>query len=140
MRSGYHQIIIMLGDGPKNNFITYWEFYEFRFMSFGLTNAPKTFQCVMNKILCLLIHKGFIVYFDDILIYSHYWKSHINTLRSILSIFLENHFYAKEIKCEFAMSRVEFLGFIVSQEGASLDPKKVESIKKWKEPYNFHEL
>ena len=46
----------------------------------------------------------------------------------------------KKSKCDFALSQIEFLGFIVSQEGVSLDPRKIEAIQKWKQPTNLHEL
>ena len=41
---------------------------------------------------------------------------------------------AKISKCEFHKTEVEFLGFIISNKGISMDPKKVQAIQEWKSP------
>ena len=140
LRSGYHQIRITPGDEPKTAFRTYQGLYEFKVMPFGLTNAPATFQNTMNQIFGSLIRKGVLVYFDDILIYSTSWDVHLEILKKVLHLLHENQLYAKKSKCDFALSQIEFLGFIVSQKGVSLDLRKIEAVQKWKQPTNLHEL
>ena len=44
--------------------------YNFRVLSFGLTNAPATFLAVMNRLFSKHIGKFVLVYLDDILIFS----------------------------------------------------------------------
>jgi len=54
-------------------------------------------------------------------------------LRKVLGLLQENQLYAKRSKCDFALRQIEFLGFSVSQDGVSLNPRQIKSILKWKQ-------
>ena len=68
--SDYYQIAIKPKDHYKTAFRTRYDHYEFNVMSFGLTNAPVTFQILMNDIFRDLLDVCVIIYLDDILVYS----------------------------------------------------------------------
>jgi len=86
----------------------------------------------MNHIFQPILRKGVLLYFDDILIYIKGWTTHISYLKRVLKISKENNFYAKQSKCDFAKNKIQFLGFIVSQDGVCLDPRKVKAIESGK--------
>jgi hypothetical protein len=70
-------------------------------MSFGLTNAPSTFMCLMNEVLRSFIGKFVVVSFDDILIYSRSLDKHIEHLRAIFGALHEARLFANLEKCTF---------------------------------------
>jgi hypothetical protein len=76
LRSGYHQIKIHPEDIPKTAFSTRYELYEYLVMSFGLTNASAHFMYLMNLVFMPELDKFFMIFIDDILIYSKNEKEH----------------------------------------------------------------
>ncbi|GJZ60506.1 putative reverse transcriptase domain-containing protein [Tanacetum coccineum] len=60
--------------------------------------------------------------------------------RKVLQILRQEKLYAKFSKCEFWLSKVAFLGHIVSAEGITMDPAKVEAITKWPRPTSVTEV
>ncbi|GJX86881.1 putative reverse transcriptase domain-containing protein [Tanacetum coccineum] len=128
----YHEV--REEDIPKTAFRTRYGHYEFQVMSFGLTNAPAVFMDLMNRVCKPYLDKFVIVFIDDILIYSKSKKEHEEHLRQILKLLKKEELYAKFSKCEFWISRVQFLGHVIDCRGIHVDPAKIESIKDWASP------
>jgi len=130
-RSGYHQIRITFGDEKKTTFKTHHSLYEFLVMSFGLTNAPATFQAAMNSIFAPLMRNGVLVFMDDILIYSPSLDSHATLLQQVFQILQDYHFFLKMSKCEFAKNELEYLGHTISSAGVATEHSKVQAVSDW---------
>ena len=140
LRSGYHQLKIKEDDISKTAFRTRYGHYEFLVMPFVLTNAPAAFMDLMNRVFKDFLDSFVIIFIDDILIYSPTKEDHMEHLRKVLTVLKEKQLYAKFKKCEFWIERVVFLGHVVSKEGISVDPGKVEAVTKWQRPKNVFEV
>jgi hypothetical protein len=140
LRSSYHQLKIKLDDVPKTAFRTRYGHYEFLVMPFGLTNAPAAFMDLMNRMFKPFLDHFVVVFIDDILIYSKSKEDHERHLRLVLQVLKEKKLYAKLKKCEFWLDSVAFLGHVISKDGISVDPKKVEAVVEWNRPNNVTEI
>ena len=76
----------------------------------------------------MYLDKFVIVFIDDILVYSSIPEEHAEHLRTIVQILREHQLYAKFSKCQFWLDKVAFLGHVISAEGVSVDPQKIEAI------------
>ena len=74
------------------------------------------------------------------MVYSSSKEDHAENLRIVLQTLREHQLNAKFIKCQFWLDRVAFLGLVVSAEGISVDPQKIEAIVDWKPPTNITEV
>ncbi|OUT21672.1 hypothetical protein CAS74_003797 [Pichia kudriavzevii] len=110
-------LIIAENDMEKTAFSTDYGHYEWVVMPYGLTNAPSTFQRMMNRILAPYLNQFVQVYLDDIIIYS-------KTL------------IAKKKKCSFYFKTLGFLGHLISSRGIRTGPAKIDKIKSWPIPKN----
>ena len=135
LRWGYNNVRIREGDEWKTAFITKRGLFEATVMYFGFSNAPGTFQAIMNTILSDLIRKGQVmVYLDDILIFGNDKKEHRKLVREVLQRLKDNDLYAKAEKCFFEKSSIDYLGMIISKGHVEMDPKKVSGVLEWPVP------
>ncbi|GKD15916.1 putative reverse transcriptase domain-containing protein [Tanacetum coccineum] len=110
LRSGYHQLRVREEDIPKTAFRTRYGHYEFQVMPFGLTNAPTSEE------------------------------KHAEHLKLILELLKKEELYAKFLKYDFWLSKVQFLGHVIDSKGIHVEPAKIESIKDWEKPKTLIEI
>lgn len=104
-------------------------------LTFGLTNAPATFQRMMKSVFHDFIKEGFVVvYLDDILVFSKAQVEHMVHLRRVFGQLHEHKPYAKHVKCQFLASELKYLGHVVGRDGIKPDLDKVQVIKVWSAP------
>ena len=140
LRSGYHQIRIFDEDIPKTAFRTRYGHFEFMVLPFGLTNAPGTFMHLMHETFREYLDDFVLVFLDDILIFSNTLEEHEEHVRKVLETLAKSKLYAKESKCEFFKTEVEFLGHIVGRDGVRMMEDKVQAVAEWPVPKNVRDV
>ena len=119
LKNGYNLIPIAAGEEWKTAFKTKSGLYEYLVMHFSLSNAPATFQRMMDSVLlprtCLYITgEGTCAYLDDVLVYSSKGrKDHIRRVNEVLGLLNKNGLAVNREKSEVMQEQVTFLGHIV---------------------------
>ena len=140
LQQAYHQVRLSDADVPKTAFTTPQGLYEYMVLPFGLSNAPSTFQSVINSILGPELRHCCLVYMDDIVVYSKSPEEHLKHLRLVLAKLQGAKLYAKLSKCRFALSSIKFCGHVVDQHGIMPDPDKVKVVLDWPTPTDVHQV
>ena len=140
LKNGYHLIRIKEGDEWKTAFRTRYGLYEFLVMPFGLSNAPATFQAMMNNIFADMLDNGTIAFLDDCLIYTATMEEHDAIVKEVLRRLDKHDLAINPEKCEWAVERVEFLGYIVSAEGLEMAEDKVRTVQEWASPRSLRDV
>jgi hypothetical protein len=134
LHSGYHQIRLHPDDVPKTAFSTPTGHYEYLVLPMGLSNAPSTYQAVMNNVFRDMLGKHVLIYLDDIMVYSRTPEEHELHLKMVLERLREHNLQAKASKCEFYQANIKFLGHVVGVDGIQVDPSKIVAIHDWPVP------
>ena len=103
-------------------------------MPFGLSNAPATFQALMNDVLRPFLCRYVMVFFDDILIFSSSWAEHLQHINIVLDALRAHRLHLKRSKCSFGASSVAYLGHVISAGGVAMDADKVAVVASWPTP------
>ena len=117
----YHQLRVKEANIPKTAFRTWYRHFEFTVMPFRLMNAPAAFMDLMHRVFQPYLDQFVVAFFDDILIYSRFEEKHEDRLRIVFQALREHWLYAKFNKCEFWLTKVRFLGHLVSTSSVSVD-------------------
>ncbi|MBW0547575.1 hypothetical protein O181_087290 [Austropuccinia psidii MF-1] len=140
LRGAYNLLRIKEGDEHLTAFSTKYGSFEYLVMPFGITNAPASFQNLVNDIFQDLLDVYAVVYLDDIMVFSKSKEEHVTHVSMVLSRLRANNLFAKVSKCLFHVSSVEYLGYVVSSEGLKMDQAKVQQILNWPPPRNLKAL
>src|SRR5947207_6225798 len=98
-------------------------------MPFDLCNTLATFQFYINDALRDFLDEFYVVYLDDILIYTNNThEGHVQHVHQILQYFLDHDLYIKLEKCEFHVRETRFLSFIISSDDIVMDSERITFI------------
>ena len=138
---GYNNIWVQEGNKKKTAFKTPIGLYESTIMTFGLCNAPATFQTFMDIEFGPLIKEGHvIVYLDDILIYAATITELLYWIHKVFQLLMKLDLYLQPAKCSFNQTLVEYLGLIISEGELCMDPVKLKAVKEWPWPKKIKDI
>jgi hypothetical protein len=116
--------------------------FEFVTCPQGCRNGPAFFQRLMERVLKPVLWKTCIIFFDDILIFSKNAEEHAQHLAEVLRLLKQAGLRVNTAmsKTEFFKTSVKFCGHIVSQDGISADPDKIQAIQDHPTPKTRRQL
>ena len=131
--SGYWQVEV-------DPFCTIEGLFQFKVMPFGLCNASATFQRLMDLVLAGLQWSHCLVYLDDVIILGRSFHEHLHNLQAVFKRLRKAGLKLKPSKCSLLQPELQYLGHVVTQEGVSVDPSKIEKVQTWPKPQGVQEV
>ena len=138
--SGYWQVAMDASTKEKAAFVTSSGLYEWNVMPFGLCNAPSTFARLMELVLKGLHWKICLIYLDDVIVMAPTFEEELERLKQVFEQLAQAGLKLKPKKCFLFWKRVSSLGHVVTEEGITADPGKVEQVRTWPVPESSMEV
>ncbi|RYQ91269.1 hypothetical protein Ahy_B09g097162 isoform A [Arachis hypogaea] len=138
--TGYFQIHIAPEDQKKTTFTCLFGTFAYKRMPFGLCNAPATFQRCMMSVFSDLMENCLEVFMDDFSVYGVSFDCCLESLAKVLARCVDTNLVLNFEKCHFMVRQGIVLGHVVSHEGISVDPAKVDVITTLPHPSSVREV
>ena len=137
-KSGYWQVPVAPQDIPKTAFITQFGTYECPVMPQGLSNAPATFQRLMDEL--FRDTPRTMVYIDDILIYGASQDEVFETTQEVMNILRKSKLHLRLDKCKFIQDSVKFLGHIIDASGVHASQDGIKAVLDFPTPKTIKDI
>lgn len=114
INSAFWSILLRQKDRYKTAFVTQRGHYNWKCLPFGLRSSPSIFQRIFRNLLKRNGLDDFCVnYLDDILVFSKSFDQHLDHIKQLLDVIFKEGFRLSLSKCNFAQSKVKYLGYII---------------------------
>ena len=140
LKSGYWQVKMKETDKEKTAFTAGEGLWQFRVMPFGLSNAPATFERLMENVLRGLPWTVCLIYLDDVIVHAKTIGDEFNRLREVFSRLRSVNLKLNPKKCNLFQREVRYLGHMVTKDGVTVDPAKTDAVRSWPTPKNKTEV
>ena len=129
------------GEEWKTAFHLRYGHYKYIVIPFGLTNAPSTFQSLINTTFQEYLDIFVTAYLNDILVYTKgTLKEQAEVVKNVLKTLQQADMILRPDKCEFHKKEMKFFGSIITIKGIRMDQEKVKAVTEWPEPKNLKEV
>ena len=141
LKCGYHQLELTGMAREIMTIATHKENFRYKRLFFGPANGPEVYQKVMQETLegC----EGVNNISDDIIVHGSSYKKHDERLDKVLQIFLrllEKGLTLNFKKCVLRMTKLIFVGHVLSAKGVGLAEEKVKAVREFRESQDVHEV
>lgn len=141
LKDGFFHIKMHEDSTKYTSFVTSLGQFEYTRMPFGLKGAPLRFQRYVTQIFKNLIDLGEVsVYFDDILIATETMEHHLYVLEKVCRLLVANLLELRVDKCRFLQTKLEYLGYTVTEEGIQPTNRGIEAIMKFPAPRSVRDV
>ena len=140
LKSGYWQVEMSVEDKKNTAFTMGQGLWQFVVLPFGLSNAPATFERLMELVLVGLPLTVCLVYLDDIIVHAQSFQEELDRLRVVFDRLRSANLKLNPKKCLLFQHGVNYLGHKIGRNGIKTDPAKVEAVENWPTPQNCSEL
>ena len=136
----FHCLPIIEKDRCKTSFVSPHGSFQFKYLPFGLCNAPSAYSRLIDKALGHLPIDFRMAYIDDVIIYSKTPKEHLDHIIQVLKAHVTVGMKLNLRKCHFFQEKIEYLGHEICPKGIAMIPRYVQRIQDWPLPENGTEL
>lgn len=141
LKNAFYHVKVRQADTKYLSFVTPFGQYEFVKMPFGFCNSPSTFMRYIHLIFSDLIRSGeILIYLDDLLIATYDFESHVTILEKVFQLMVTNLLELRLEKCSFFNSEIEYLGYVVDENGVKPSPHNISAVVNFPIPKNKKEL
>ena len=125
---GFYQIEVDSKSCEKTAFVMKYGTYQYNRLSMSLCNSPATFQHLVDIIFAGSLRNYMVTYINNLNIYSKMNNDHFQYLRKVFKWIHLAGLLLNPEKCEFFKSLISFLGYVISADGITTDPAKIEKV------------
>ena len=141
LEDGFHQLRVAEDCVKYTSFVTPLGQYEYLKLPFGLKTAPAQFTRYVTKVFRSMIDSGeIIVYIDDFMVATVTIEEHLRVLRKVFKLLVRNKLDLRTDKCKFLYTELEYLGYLVTQDGIRPTERGIEAIRNYPLPKSVREV
>ena len=136
---GYYSIRLSPRASDACTIVTEFGKFRYKRLPMGVSCSPDIFQAKINELLGDI--EGICAYLDDLLLLSKgSWEDHLERLEEVFKRLRDKGLRVNPLKSYFGINEIEYLGYIISQQGIKPQPKKVQAILDIQRPRTTTEL
>lgn len=140
LSESYYQVPLEDQAKDKTAFRTNKGLFRFVVMPFGLTNAPATMARLMSTVLGHDLEPKVYVYLDDIIIMSNSLEEHLELIRIVAERLQRAGLTINLTKSKFCQTKIKYLGYVLSDQGLSMDASKIQPILDYPSPRSIKDI